>query len=892
MSFAPRTSKPTKPPNQSSSTPQQSSSMRSSTSSSLSTHLAMVELKQRILTSLSKLSDRDTYQIAVEDLEKIIQTLSPEGIPMLLNCLYEASSDPKPAVKKESLRLLAVVCASHGDSTSAHLTKIIAHIVKRLKDSDSSVKEACRETIGALSAQYLKGENGNGDNGGLGSVVALFVKPLFETMGEQNKGVQAGAAMCLAKMVECASDPPVVSFQKLCSRICKMLNSPNFQAKAALLPVVSSLSQVRAISPQSLDNLLQCIHECLGSSDWATRKAAAEALIALGLHSSNLVADGAVSTLTMLEACRFDKIKPVRDSMTEALQLWKKIAGKGEDGAPEDKKSSNSENHQPTEAAEKDEKNLKGERKDPLVKDSSNSSSPNSKGGSIPDKAVVILKKKAPVLTDKDLNPEFFHKLETRCGDLPVEVVVPRRYPNSSNSNNEEESEQNNTDAKGRLNRIGNVHSDDFHGSFNSKYRNIERVNDLNQRESSGNHVGFSKTEGQSEASFINNKGNWLAIQRQLLQLERQQSHLMNMLQDFMGGSHDSMITLENRVRGLERIVEDMARDLSISSGRRGGNFAMGFDGSNRPLGKYNGFSEYSSAKFGRSGDGRMPFVERFAQTDGIASGMRGRGPHWRPDASEAWDFPTYGSSRNGQIGSRRTLAGASSDGRSPKAEHEGDQGPSRRGWDKGAGPIRLGEGPSARSVWRASKDEATLEAIRVAGEDNGHGSRTARVAIPELTAEAMGDDNVEQERDPVWTSWTNAMDALQAGDMDSAYAEMLSTGDDILLVKLMDRSGPVIDQLSNEIASEVLHAVTQFLSEQNLFDICLSWIQQLTEIVLEHGPDILGIPMEVKKELLLNLHEASLTMDPPEDWECAMPDQIGMQLASAWGIDLQQHEK
>ncbi|KAF4353576.1 hypothetical protein G4B88_013065 [Cannabis sativa] len=854
MSFAPRTSKPTKPPNQSSSTPQQSSSMRSSTSSSLSTHLAMVELKQRILTSLSKLSDRDTYQIAVEDLEKIIQTLSPEGIPMLLNCLYEASSDPKPAVKKESLRLLAVVCASHGDSTSAHLTKIIAHIVKRLKDSDSSVKEACRETIGALSAQYLKGENGNGDNGGLGSVVALFVKPLFETMGEQNKGVQAGAAMCLAKMVECASDPPVVSFQKLCSRICKMLNSPNFQAKAALLPVVSSLSQVRAISPQSLDNLLQCIHECLGSSDWATRKAAAEALIALGLHSSNLVADGAVSTLTMLEACRFDKgvcdilpnfkffsvafavdniqksmIKPVRDSMTEALQLWKKIAGKGEDGAPEDKKSSNSENHQPTEAAEKDEKNLKG--------------------GSIPDKAVVILKKKAPVLTDKDLNPEFFHKLETRCGDLPVEVVVPRRYPNSSNSNNEEESEQNNTDAKGRLNRIGNVHSDDFHGSFNSKYRNIERVNDLNQRESSGNH-------------------------------------------DFMGGSHDSMITLENRVRGLERIVEDMARDLSISSGRRGGNFAMGFDGSNRPLGKYNGFSEYSSAKFGRSGDGRMPFVERFAQTDGIASGMRGRGPHWRPDASEAWDFPTYGSSRNGQIGSRRTLAGASSDGRSPKAEHEGDQGPSRRGWDKGAGPIRLGEGPSARSVWRASKDEATLEAIRVAGEDNGHGSRTARVAIPELTAEAMGDDNVEQERDPVWTSWTNAMDALQAGDMDSAYAEMLSTGDDILLVKLMDRSGPVIDQLSNEIASEVLHAVTQFLSEQNLFDICLSWIQQLTEIVLEHGPDILGIPMEVKKELLLNLHEASLTMDPPEDWECAMPDQIGMQLASAWGIDLQQHEK
>ncbi|KAK1366728.1 hypothetical protein POM88_042289 [Heracleum sosnowskyi] len=39
-----------------------------------------------------------------------------------------------------------------------------------------------------------------------------------------------------------------------------------------------------------------------------------------------------LSTLEVLEARRFDKIKPVRDSLTEALQLWKMVAGKGEDG--------------------------------------------------------------------------------------------------------------------------------------------------------------------------------------------------------------------------------------------------------------------------------------------------------------------------------------------------------------------------------------------------------------------------------------------------------------------------------------------------------------------------------------------------------------------------------
>ena len=47
-----------------------------------------------------------------------------------------------------------------------------------------------------------------------------------------------------------------------------------------------------------------------------------------------------------------------------------------------------------------------------------------------------------------------------------------------------------------------------------------------------------------------------------------------------MGGSHDGMVTLEKRVRGLERIVEDMARDLSLLSNiRSGGNYMMRFEG-------------------------------------------------------------------------------------------------------------------------------------------------------------------------------------------------------------------------------------------------------------------------------------------------------------------------
>ncbi|XP_076888082.1 microtubule-associated protein TORTIFOLIA1-like isoform X2 [Bidens hawaiensis] len=816
----PKSLKPRKPPS------------NPSKPSSLSSH---IELKNRILNSLSKLSDRDTHQIAIEDLEKIIQTLTPDTFTLFLNPLFDVSSDPnKPAAKKESIRLLYALSAAHTDAAAPHLAKIVAHIVKRLKDSDSGVRDACREAIGELSGLYLRGEGEN-----VGAVVSVFVKPLFEALNDQSKGVQAGGAMCLARMVEMASDPPVSALQKMCGRICKYLNNANFLAKAALLQAVSSLSQVGAISPQGLEPLLQSIHECLTNSDWAARKAAADALTALALHSTNLITGKTGPTIAALEDCRFDKIKPARDSINEALQHWQRLAGSSEDQKAQDGEAS--------EPAKSGERKPEGPPKND-----------ESDGTNIPEKAVGILKKKAPALCDKELNPEFFQRLEKRVSG-EVEVVVPRRFVKSSNEQNGDESVLNETDVGSQSK--GGYQKVDQRIVGPSRRREIEDVNESSQRE-----------------GFRSNKGNWLAIQRQLLQLERQQAHLMNMLQDFMGGSHDGMMTLENRVRGLERVVEDMARDLSLSANnRRGGSYKMGFEESGRPLGKYNGFSDYPNTKLGRNDD-PMSYM---------GSSMRGRGSSWRSDGPENWDYHSY--NRNPQMGLRRGM-----DGRSPKSEPETE--PARRGWgDKGVGPgpgpARFGEGPSARSVWKASKDEATLEAIRVAASDDNGPARTARVAVPEMTAEAMGDENV-QDRDPVWTAWSNAMDAVHVGDADTAFAEVLSTGDDLLLVKLMDRTGPVIDQLSSEVGTEVLHAVAQFLPDQNVFDICLSWLQQLLDMIVENGTDNVGIPMELKREILVNLNEAASTIEPPDDWEGMLPDQLLLQLASAWDIDLQQLDK
>ena len=134
-------------------------------------------------------------------------------------------------------------------------------------------------------------------------------------------------------------------------------------------------------------------------------------------------------------------------------------------------------------------------------------------GTNVSEKAVGLLKKKAPALSDKELNPEFFQRLERRVSG-EVEVVVPRRFVKSSNEQNEQESGLNDTDAGSQSNQkvergVGGP----------SRRREFDDMNiDPNQRE-----------------GLRSNKGNnWLAIQRQLLQLERQQAHLMNMLQVYI----------------------------------------------------------------------------------------------------------------------------------------------------------------------------------------------------------------------------------------------------------------------------------------------------------------------------------------------------------------------
>lgn len=199
------------------------------------------ELKHRILHALNKVGDRDTYQIGVEELDKTIESLTADGVAPFLSCILDTDSEQKSAVRKECVRLMGALATFHESFVLPHLGKIVTSIVKRLKDSDSIVKDACVETVGVLASK-LGSIEGESD----GIFVAL-VKPLFEALGEQNKQVQSGAALCLARVIDIIHDPPVSIMQKMLARIIKMLKNPHFMAKPSVIELNRSIIQVSVI---------------------------------------------------------------------------------------------------------------------------------------------------------------------------------------------------------------------------------------------------------------------------------------------------------------------------------------------------------------------------------------------------------------------------------------------------------------------------------------------------------------------------------------------------------------------------------------------------------------------------------------------------------------------
>ncbi|KAL4590113.1 hypothetical protein LXL04_003033 [Taraxacum kok-saghyz] len=739
------------------------------------------ELKQRVILSLNKIADRDTYEIGVEELGRTISSLTPDGVSPFLSCILDTDSEQKIAVRKECIKLMGTLATFHQDLIVPHLNKMVISIIKRLKDPDSVVRNACIETMGILASK-----TSTTDNEPDGTFVML-VRPLFEALGEQNKHVQFGSALCLSRVIDHTRDPPLSILQRMLIRTTKMLKNPHFMAKPAMIELNRSIIQAGGASTQStLNGAMSSIQEGLKNSDWRTRKAACEALAEIASSNGSYSTSIKSSCIRSLELCRFDKVKPVRDTVLQALQLWKSLLG--------------------TAASELSEagSSIKGDYSD--VQNTSESKA-----------YYESIKKRVPLSVRKTGKSYVESPQSSNTKDWCIEVNVPKTRNISLAYTPDEESEGSSVTktferTKSDITSVQDtgyeyVPMDDKQESSVIDDGDVKgelvksNQNELEGEISREEQRYFSKSQDrksldstvtesssvighESRDCCVQTTKEMSSIKEKLLEIESKQSNLLDLLQAFARKTMESLSTIQSKVSTLEEAVDRISEDMTNPP-----RFSKKNSTIPSPSPRLSTCTPRSSV------DRKSPLQ--------LQHPLR-KSDSWEEEAS-SWMAPRLKASRipvkKGVLGVRNRIG------------------------DSGLG-VRNGNGNGASEIVKGY---------------------------------------------------------LLQGDLDTAYVEALNCGDERVLVDLLDKTGPVLESLSNRTANDVVGTLSFFLSEQQFMSSIIPWLQQAVELSSGHGGKQLVLTAKARRQFLGAIQEA-VNMEFPNAMDRRSLTQLVSRLNQVWG--------
>ncbi|PRQ16039.1 putative MT-associated protein TORTIFOLIA1/SPIRAL2 [Rosa chinensis] len=521
-------------------------------------------LKHQVFTCLTKLSDRDTHSLAATELVSIARTLDTTTVPTFLSCIHSTDASDKSPVRKQCVHLIAVLSETHGDALAPHLSKMLNNITKRLRDPDSAVRSACQNAVASLSCHVTK------------PPFSSFSKPLAEALfTEQDVHSQIGAALCLASAIDAAADPEPARLAKLLPKFERLLKSDNFKAKPALLTLIGSVIESGGASGQgALRNLVPCLVSFLSSDDWAARKAAAEGLAKLAVAERDSLSEFKAGALRTFESRKFDKVKGVREVMNQMMEAWKQIPDLSDEASPPPV-DSNASSRGPENAS--DGRHPAGPRicgasgveSSQLKKKhiSANRSTP-------PDSSyATTARKRSPFKSNEKKTSSMFRKPGHKKG-LDMEVEIAATNAPGAFRDGYKEGDENVPERINEKSRFSNPETKRalFQKSSDNKVHKFggsragSRVAPYHEESSESTVVVSSatpdihKNHGECEDLSL--------IRSQLIQIEKQQSNLFDLLQKFIGSSQNGMHSLETRVHGLELALDEISYDLALSSGR------------------------------------------------------------------------------------------------------------------------------------------------------------------------------------------------------------------------------------------------------------------------------------------------------------------------------------
>ncbi|KAM7480844.1 hypothetical protein LguiB_005427 [Lonicera macranthoides] len=749
------------------------------------------ELKHRVVLALNKLADRDTYQIGVEDLEKTIECLNPDGVAPFLSCILDTDSEQKSAVRKECIRLMGVLTAFHEGLMGPHIGKMVNSIVKRLKDQDSVVRDACVETMGVLASKMGSGECESD------GVFVVLVKPLFEALGEQNKQVQSGSALCLARVIDNTNDPPESILQRMLTRTVKLLKNPHFMAKPAVIELNRSIIQGGGAPTQTaLSAAMTSIQEGLKDNDWSTRKAASAALGEIASGGGSFRGSFKSSCIRSLESCRFDKVKPVRDMVLQSLHLWRSVPGSDTAELSEAGSSIKGLVDLFSNDYELPAENFFGGEYGDITSASESISkdvSVTKVGGeySVTKRVPLSIRKAVHNYVENE-NPQRLKE-----NDWHVEIAVPKNHHVFMADVHNEESEGSSvtkplerasTDISGTqyigyeyvpmddkqecCSKSGPICDDNLMKSMGTDQQFAEEISIEEQRYSvkMRDRRSLDSTITHSSSQTMNGcclqtANEMISIRKQLLEIENKQSDLLDLLKVFTTSTMESLSMIQNKVSSLEHVVDRMSQDNKLLK---------------------------------RSPSIASPRISTCTPRSSID--IRNRPPQLPTKNNDFWEEKTFARSKL-STSSKQVV-------------------------DMWTDPIvKVSRSPIGSGIQKSYGQ----------GNYGGQTRKTGQISSSEIKKNS---------------SWEYVKSYLLEGDFDSAYVEALRSGNELVLVDLLDKTGPVLESLSHKTANIVLNTLISCLREQRF----VNYIVELSSI---HGPNCLALSSKAKREILSGIQEA-----------------------------------
>ncbi|XP_038678889.1 TORTIFOLIA1-like protein 3 [Tripterygium wilfordii] len=570
-------------------------------------------LKLKVFTCLTKLGDRDTYSIAASELDSIVASLDSSTLSTFVSCILSTDTNDKPAVRKHCLLLLADLSISHTQSLSRFLPKILSHLIQRLRDSDSSVRSQCISTVSALTANVTRVP-----------FSSAFLRPLSDALfTEQDRNSQVGSALCLAAAIDAAPDPDPGRLGRALMPKLERLLKEGFRAKSAVLVVVGSVIGAGGVSGRGVEglrSLVQCLLEFLSSEDWAARKAAAEGLGRLAIVERDALPEFKAGCLKAFENRRFDKVKAVREVMNQMIEEWKQVPDVSEETSPPPRSQTSSredaiDGRYPSGSKHSIAARSEASRMRKKSIPASRSTPPASSLATVAGK-----KNPPPNGSGKKTSSAMFQKLDgKKASDWNVEISVPTATSSigdcvDAHRIKEEQGNDKTRFGKQETNRaLFNRSSDGNIHKFGAS-----RVAPCHEKTPESNVLINSGTENHNN----NHKESedLSLIRKQLVQIEKQQSSLLDHIQRFIGSSQTGIQTLETRMHGLELALDEISYDLAVTNGKMANTGSHGTTCCPLPG------AEFLSPKFWRRTEPHH-MTSKFSTSNGIPlAAMRRRG--------------------------------------------------------------------------------------------------------------------------------------------------------------------------------------------------------------------------------------------------------------------------